>query len=386
MPTVIMPDLMAKFDVNAAEFGAYAGIYYIGYIAVHIPIGIALMKFGSRKVMAICVLLSAAGTIPVVYSDNWALVYLGRLLTGAGSSASAVGSIQIFRVIYPQAFARMVGIMVSLGLITVFAINSYLAEFIAYLGFSEAMNVFTIIGVALAVATYVVMPKSEDQEASSGSIWNDIKEVSTNYKIILLSLFGGLMVGPLEGFADAWGSAFLMQVYSIEKSLADSTVLYVFSGMCAGTIVIPYIAERYGSYYSTTIFSGIAMLACFIYLLSEGASTEYLTPICVIIGIFSAYQIVVIAKTVTLVKEEQSGLTGSIANMIVMAFGWVFHNSIGYSLEKQWGGTMVDGVKVYGTVEFVNSLAIIPAAIAIATIGIAIIGFIECRKNASKAK
>lgn len=382
MPTVVMPDLMNKFNVNAAEFGSYAGIYYIGYIAVHIPIGIMLTRFGGRSVMAVCVLLSAIGLAPVVYSDNWTMVYLGRLLTGIGSSASAVGSLQIFRILYPQTFARMIGIMVSLGLVTVFTVNSFLAQFIEYMGFDETMNILTIVGVALAVMTYILMPKSTDQEPSE-SIWQDIKDITMNYKIILLSLFGGLMVGPLEGFADAWGSAFLIQVYSIDKPLADSTVLYVFQGMCVGGIIIPYLAERYRSYYGTTIFSGLAMLSCFVYLLLEGALREYIGIICIIIGIFSAYQIVLIAKIVTYVKEEQSGIAGSIANMIIMAFGWVFHNSIGYSLEKQWTGLMVDGVKVYGNVEFINSLAIIPAAIAVATVGVAIISFMEYRKKSA---
>lgn len=383
IPTVIMPDLMARFDVNAVEFGSYAGIYYIGYILVHIPIGVMLTRFGSRSVMAVCVLLSAIGLAPVVYSNNWDMVYLGRFLTGLGSSASAVGSLQIFRILYPKTFARMIGIMVSSGLITVFVVNSYLAQFIEFIGFDETINILTIIGVVLAVLTYILMPKSTD-EAHSGSLWQDIKEVVTNYKIILLSFFGGLMVGPLEGFADAWGSAFLIQVYSIDKSLADSTVLYVFQGMCVGGLIIPYLAERYGSYYGTTIISGLAMFACFAYLLSEGAQTSYIGYVCIIIGVFSAYQVVVIAKTVTLVKEEQSGMAGSIANMIIMAFGWVFHNSIGYTLEKQWRGTIVDGVKVYGNVEFVNSLIIIPAAIALATVGIVIIALTEYKNKSPK--
>lgn len=380
MPTVVMPDLMAKFNVSASEFGSYAGIYYIGYIAVHIPIGVMLTRFGARSVMAVCVLLSAIGLLPVVYYDSWNLVYLGRFLTGIGSSASAVGSLQIFRILYPNSFARMIGIMVSLGLITVYVVNSYLAEFIEYTGFDMAMNILAVTGIVLAILTYVIMPKPEKQDYS-GSVWEDVKGIVTNPKLILLSLFGGFMVGPLEGFADAWGSAFLIQVYSIDKTLADSTVLFVFWGMCVGGVIIPYIAERFGSYYGTTIISGLAMLTCFAYLLSEGANAGYLGYICIIIGFFSAYQVVVIAKAVTFVSEEKSGVAGSIANMIIMAFGWVFHNSIGYTLEKQWTGTMVEGVKVYGNIEFVNSLIIIPAAIAIATIGIVIIAMNDKSKS-----
>jgi sugar phosphate permease len=31
LPNIIMPDIMSKYQIGAAQFGSFAGIYYIGF-------------------------------------------------------------------------------------------------------------------------------------------------------------------------------------------------------------------------------------------------------------------------------------------------------------------------------------------------------------------
>ena len=80
-----------------------------------------------------------------------------------------------------------------------------------------------------------------------------------------------------------------------------------------------------------------------------------------------------LAKISTFVSEERSGLAGAVANMIIMAFGWFFHNSIGLSLDNLWDGTMADGVRQYSNDAFIKSISIIPSAIIVSIIGLSAI-------------
>ena len=102
LPNTIMPELMSQFNIGAAEFGAFAGIYYIGYIIIHVPIGLALSKWGGKLVLPTCILLTSLGLAPLVYSENWNYVLMGRLMVGLGSSAAIVGALQIFRIIFAR--------------------------------------------------------------------------------------------------------------------------------------------------------------------------------------------------------------------------------------------------------------------------------------------
>jgi hypothetical protein len=79
---------------------------------------------------------------------------------------------------------------------------------------------------------------------------------------------------------------------------------------------------------------------------------------------------VIIARIATFVREERSGMAAAVVNMIIMTFGWIFHNSIGMTLDKLWDGTIINGIKYYNATAFITSIAIIPTASAIAIIGL----------------
>jgi MFS family permease len=388
LPNIIMPNVMNQYNVGATEFGSFSGLYYIGYISAHIPIGIFLSRFGAKIVIPLCIACTALGLAPLVYYDTWWTVLLGRTLTGVGSSAAAVGALQIFRVLYATTFVRMIGAMVSLGLITTVYASASLLRTIQSIGLNTTINLLLYLGIGLAIITYLFTPKSANKISHTG-IWTDIKAIISNYNLLLISLFAGLMLGPMEGFADAWGSAFIISIYGIDKITADSIIFSILLGMCAGCIILPYIVEKTGLYFGITIFSGIGMLICFIYILSGNANVESLYYTCIITGILCAYQIIMLAKITTLVSVERSGMASAIANMIIMMFGWIFHNSIGRILDYSWNGERIDGVKFYSSDAFINGISIIPYAMCIAIIGLSVMALlqtIEKRVKRSKPK
>lgn len=382
LPNIINHDIMAGFNIGASEFGSFAGLYYVGYIALHIPIGLALTKVGARKVIPACIALTALGLVPLVYNMGWNSAILGRILTGIGSSAASVGALQIFRIIYPSKFSRMLGLMVSIGLITAVYAGKPITNFILTVGVSAALNIILYLGIALAIFTYFLMPKSTE-ETSNSNIIADIKSVLLNPRLLFASLFAGLMIGPIEGFADAWGSTFLVNVYGIDKIVADSMTLSIFLGMSIGCIILPFITDKTGYYFGVTIASGLGMIACFAYILTGNADSEFLSYVCMIIGIFSAYQVVILAKTATFVSEERSGIAGAVANMIMMTFGWFFHTMIGQTLDNSWSGEVSGGIRQYSSDAFIKSISIIPSSMIVAVIGLSILSatiFIKARR------
>ena len=49
MPNIMLDDIMQQFQIDAATFGQFSGVYYIGYSLMHLPIGIMLDRFGPEK-------------------------------------------------------------------------------------------------------------------------------------------------------------------------------------------------------------------------------------------------------------------------------------------------------------------------------------------------
>src|SRR5215213_258326 len=99
MPSIMLDDIMQQFHIGAAVFGQFSGVYYIGYSLMHLPIGIMLDRYGPRKIMTGCILLTVIGLLPIIYAQSWMYPILGRALIGIGSSAAILGTFKIIRMI-----------------------------------------------------------------------------------------------------------------------------------------------------------------------------------------------------------------------------------------------------------------------------------------------
>ena len=365
MPNIMLGDIMQQFQIDAATFGQFSGIYYIGYSLMHLPIGILLDRFGPRRVMTGSILLTVVGLLPLIFASNWAYPILGRLLIGIGSSSAILGIFKIIRMTFNEKhFSRMLSLSVTIGLIGAIYGGGPVSIMRDHLGYQTVAKLFVASGCLLALITFFLIPpmKSAPKTASiSSNIW----EVLSNTKVIVSCICAGLMVGPLEGFADVWGSIFLKEVYGFEGTLAASLPSMIFIGMCFGSPVLSLVAEKGGSYLGTIVGAGISMLAVFATLLALPLTSATISVGFILVGICCSYQILTIYKVSTYVREEVAGLTTAMANMIIMIFGYIFHTVIGYVV-NQLGGPAV-------TKALFSGIVVIPIGLLLGTAGFVVL-------------
>ncbi|WP_392536607.1 MFS transporter [Legionella sp. 227] len=374
MPNIMMDDITSQFHIDATVFGQFSGVYYLGYSLMHLPIGIMLDRYGPRKVMTLCILLPVVGLLPLIFADHWAYPLIGRALIGIGSSAAILGTFKIIRMTFKeQHFSRMLSFSVMIGLIGAVYGGGPVSYMCHAVGYKMVVEVFIAVGLILACITYFIVP--DEKPTYQASALTNIKTVFTNKKVILLCLFAGLMLGPLEGFSDVWGSGFLKQVYGLNTSTANYLPSMIFIGMCFGSPILSLIAEKTGYYLGTIIAAGITMFVIFSLLIAGMLTVSTITISFILVGMCCAYQILAIYKVSTFVPEHLAGLTTAIANMIIMIFGYAFHSVIGFVINAN-GGIREANAFVYG-------VGVIPVTLAMGVIGFL---FLTYRENYGTAK
>ncbi len=373
MPNIMLTDITQQFNIDAAVFGQFSGAFYIGYCLMHLPIGIMLDRYGPRKVMSACILLTVAGLLPIIFAEYWIYPIIGRVLIGIGSSAAILGAFKIIHMTFrAQDFAKMLSFSVTIGLLGGIYGGvpvSYLCD--AY-GYKTVVGIFAIIGVLFACVTYMLVPDVTSEHKTT--VISDIKTVFANGKVILVCCLAGLMVGPMEGFADAWGSEFLKQAYGFDAKTANYLTSMIYIGMCFAPL-LSRIAEKTGAYIGTIAGAGVVMLGVFTLLVSGTLNSSSITVGFFIVGLCCAYQILAIYKASTYVPENVAGLTTAVANMIIMSFGYVFHSIIGIIIKSY--STAGDAVA------FSYGITIIPITLLIGAIGFLMIFYQErsaCKK------
>ena len=364
MPSIMINDIMNHFNIDSAIFGQFSGVYYIGYSLMHLPIGIMLDRFGPRKVMTGCILLTVIGLLPIIFADHWIYPVIGRTLIGIGSSAAILGTFKIIRMTFEEAkFTRMLSFSVTIGLIGAIYGGGPVNYMNQDLGYKTVIEIFALMGVALAIVTYFIVPELKITEKSA--VFTEIKQVFTNKKVLFTCIFAGLMTGPIEGFADVWGTPFFKQIYNFGDDLSASLPSMIFIGMCFGSPVLSFIAEKSRNYIATIIGAGMVMAIVFIALIVTKLSSNTIAISFVLVGICCAYQILAIYKASTFVAASAAGLTTAVANMIIMIFGYGFHSVIGLVIKSYAEN---DNAVAYG-------IAVIPITLVLGSIGFILIGY-----------
>lgn len=373
MPNIMMGEIFEQFNINTIHFGQFSGIYYIGYSLLHMPIGIALDRFGPKKVLPLCMMLTSIGSLPLIMAENWLYPLMGRFLIGVGSSASILGAFKIIRMGFREEhFTRMLSLSVTIGLLGAIYGGGPVAYMKENLGYENVLMLLVASGIVLALISYLSIPKLAP--TTSASVLTDLKIVFSNKKVVSLCLFAGLMVGPLEGFADVWGAEFLKKVYGFESVKSGYLTSLIFVGMCFGAPILSFVAEKTNSYMGS--ITGAALIMCFVFaaLLSEMLDMFSISIGFIIVGICCAYQILAIYKASTYVPEHASSLTTSVANMIIMVFGYGFHTMI---------GLIVNIYADQGSTSYIYGIAIIPLSLAIGAVGCLLIS-LDDRRIAKK--
>jgi MFS family permease len=381
LPNIMMTDILARFQIDASLFGQYAGFYYIGYAGMHIPIGLWLDKYGPKWILPLCIGLTVIGLLPLLWAEHWIYPSIGRLLIGMGSSAAILGVFKIVRMFFAQdKFTVVLGFSVTIGLLGAIYGGKPVNFLMQNFGSTLVLQGIIVVGIVLAIATAWVIPAQPTENAPQGWM-QSVKTVLTQPRVLLTCFLAGLMVGPLEGFADVWGLEYLKTVYKLDADFASSKPSLIFLGMCFGSPFLSWLASKTKSNVGFIILSGFVMGIAFLSLLTGHFPIGLLDVLFFVIGVFCAYQILAIFQASTYVDERLISLTTACANMIIMIFGYVFHTAIGQLMTYFWDGqTSATGVPIYDAQAFTYSLAIIPIGLLAGGIGFMAMALAQKRK------
>jgi MFS family permease len=264
-------------------------------------------------------------------------------------------------------FTRMLSLSVTIGLIGAIYGGGPVSYLCSEFGYKKVVIAFAILGLVLAMVTYLIVP--EVSKTKESNILSNIREVFTNKKVLAVCLLAGLMVGPLEGFADVWGAEFFKQVYNFDASTSNYLASIIFVGMCFGAPVLSMVAEKTNSYIGSIVIAGLVMAISFTALIASVLTKNIIMVGFVLVGICCSYQIIAIYKASTYVSVHVAGLTTAVANMIIMIFGYGFHSSIGYIINLY--------IKMNPALAYIYGVAVIPAALTIGVVGFVIIAIID---------
>ena len=366
-PSVMVDALMREFALGAAIVGNLSAIYFYVYAVLQIPIGLALDRFGPKRLLTGGAVLCASGCALFALADGTSLAYAGRFLIGAGAASSWIGTLAVIMQNFPKhRFALLAGGTQAFGMLGATMGQVPLSLVVDEHGWRAALWVLAIFGAVLAVGLFLVLRDVKGATGARVRISETMKLALRSRQNWLAGLFSMAMIAPMLAFGGLWGVPYLMQVHGMERTEAAGIVSVIFLAWGVGSPLAGAISDRLGTRKRVMVVGSVvatALLCAFPFM--DAAPGWLLIAVIVATGLFAS----VYVAGISLVRESNpdsiNGTVLGLVNTCVIATGAILQPTIGWILDLHWEGEMIDGARHYPPEAFAWGLAVLPAVAAL---------------------
>jgi len=164
----------------------------------------------------------------------------------------------------------------------------------------------------------------------------------------LLFFAGGLIAAPVLTFAGLWGVPFLVQVYGLERSHAAVFTATMLLGFAVGGPMLGALSDRIGRRKLPYLGAALVHALCWVFfLLVDGLPASALYLLFAAIGFSAGGIIIGFAFSREVNHPGAAGTVGGVVNMAVLGFAAIQQSAMGWILDRNWQGAMVEGARIY---------------------------------------
>ena len=372
-PGVLIEEIRHDFNMNADQFAFVGSMYYYGYSLMQIPLGIMIDRVGIRNTALCSIFLCILGALMLIATNIPMIAYIGRLIGGIGAASAFMSSLKLASDYLPPSKQGVaVGATLTFGamgaLITGKPLNYLLEQFSVW---QMSFVVFIGVGLFILLLAFVYLPKNKKEanihEFEPSNISSDLLKIITNKRIIIYAVIAIGLYAPLSVMADLWGTAFLVKKFSFTREIASPILMNIYIGMAIGSMVLPYLAEKYNILDKIIVYSALVLLLLFsVIIYGVNLTNSDVVILLILIGFFCGAEMLCFTAALRYTSPRTSGLTIGVVNTFNMLSGALLQQAIGTYLDYSWQGQLNEiGLRIYSIEKFIEAFSILVVIIAL---------------------
>lgn len=375
-PSVMVPELMKDFHVDAMLLGSLSAFFYYSYVGMQIPVGILVDRYGPRRLLTINSILCALGCLLFAQAASLYMGQVGRFLMGFGASFAFVGSLKLASVWFPASrFGLLAGLTQGIGMLGASVGEAPMSVAVAALGWRQTMQIITIIFIVLALCIYIIVRDkpshftTENEHLAKGqSLLAGLKIILKNPQSWLNAGYAGFLYAPTAAFAELWGVSYLIKAYNISTHMAAFAIGLIFIGLGIGGPLVGWWSDTIGRRKNVMLISAILSLISLIIIIYVQVPLIILFIVLFFYGISNAAVATSYAVAAEINYRSISGTSMAFANMASVIVGAIFQPVLGWFLDLHWDGLKANGIPVYSIQDYKLALIALPICLVLAVV------------------
>ena len=376
-PGVMIHDIRQSFHITAEQFATLGALYLLAYAALQIPLGILVDKIGVKKMCLYSIATLSGGALLLATTHIFWVAQVSRIIMGMGSASAFMCALKfIADHIPPGNRGFLMGATLTLGTGGAIIFGRVLKYFDELYYWHEIITVIAGSGLVIfTLIAVIVKGVKEDRnillnEKSLSQNLRDIIDIMCSTRILIYAVLAVGLYTPLSALADLWGTAFIEQKFGLDKSEAAQSIMTLYIGLTVGSLLLPWLSEKYNILNKTIVICGFGLLVAFsILLYSPNLSYSGLIFTLFLTGFFGGAEMMCFTGALTNSRQHDSGQIIGVVNTLNMLGGALVQQLVGTFLDEQWDGNVNSfGLRQYSTHQFENSLSILTVLIGLCCI------------------
>ena len=276
---VLAPTLAAEFGLSAGGLGLLSSMYFLSFALCQLPMGLAMDRFGPRRVNAVLLLVAAAGGAWFAHAESAAGAMAARALIGVGVSVALMSSLTAFVLWYPaDRLSTMNAIAFSVGMVGAMTVTVPLELLLRVLPWREAFMLIVAANVGVSLVLWLWVPERTAQPRSDtlAQQLSDLKQLLRDRAFLRLAVCLGASQCAAIALQTWWVATWMRDVAGYTPAQVARGLLAVNATMIGGYLVFGRAADalqRRGRSVLRLLAGGVAFSSFCLALIVVGAKS-----------------------------------------------------------------------------------------------------------------
>jgi predicted MFS family arabinose efflux permease len=241
---VIAKPLVDELALDACSLGLLTALYFLTFAAVQLPLGIALDRFGARRVQAALLMLAAVGSAIFALAPGYFTLAIGRCLIGIGVAGALIGGLKAVAASFPKEQLPIVrGLFVACGAAGAVTATEPAAWLVAWLDWRGVFLLLSATTVIVAVATLLIVAEPTVLHATRGQKAVDIRGIYRDARFWRLAPISALSIGSAWALQGLWAALWLADVAMLDRAAVVHHLFVMACALCAGALLLGICAD-----------------------------------------------------------------------------------------------------------------------------------------------
>lgn len=329
---VLAPDLLKSLALTPGELGLLTSAFFFAFALVQLPVGIALDRYGPRKVQLALMLFAALGALLFARGHSFGQLVLARAILGCGLGGCFMSAVKALSTwIAPHKLPSVHGYLIAVGGLG--AASSTMPVRLA-LEYTDWRGLFLALAALVAVsgaAIWLLAPGSSKPAGTKVPVLQSLREV---YRTPSFRSTISLVLIPhavFFGIQGLWIGRWLSDVAHFPDDAVAYLLYMSMAAVIFGAIAVGMITEWAGKRGVTPI--GVAGIGIGLFVLVQAAfvvgyapSFQLLSVLFTLVGTITGIEYAIVAQSM---PRELTGRAATCLNLLIFVGAFLVQAGFG---------------------------------------------------------